>query len=219
MIKICPKCELGKEYSDFTKNKNTKDGLSSWCRICTRSSNKESYYKNHDSRLEHYREYHHANKDKINQYKKEYYVKNKENILELHKEYRVINKDKLSIYYKTYYEDNKDLIREKQKKYYYKTIPAQKERSRKWASKNLAKRAEKSARRRALKLQQTPPNADQNKIDAIYEERTQLNKEAGYIKYHVDHIIPLSKGGLHHEENLRVITATENLSKGDKLID
>ena len=37
-------------------------------------------------------------------------------------------------------------------------------------------------------------------------------------KYHVDHIIPLSKGGLHHPDNLRVITATENLRKHTKLI-
>ena len=37
-------------------------------------------------------------------------------------------------------------------------------------------------------------------------------------QYHVDHIIPLSIGGAHHQDNMRVITAKENLEKKDKYI-
>jgi len=37
-------------------------------------------------------------------------------------------------------------------------------------------------------------------------------------KYHVDHIIPLSKGGEHLPWNLQVLTAEENLIKSNKLI-
>tara|TARA_Y100001937_G_scaffold7693_1_gene9732 strand:+ start:4397 stop:4600 length:204 start_codon:yes stop_codon:yes gene_type:complete len=37
-------------------------------------------------------------------------------------------------------------------------------------------------------------------------------------EYHVDHIIPLSIGGAHHQDNMRVITAKENLEKHDKYI-
>jgi len=36
------------------------------------------------------------------------------------------------------------------------------------------------------------------------------------IKHHVDHIIPLAKGGLHHPSNLQVIPASVNLRKGIK---
>ena len=35
---------------------------------------------------------------------------------------------------------------------------------------------------------------------------------------HVDHIIPLAKGGLHHPRNLRIITAKENIEKRDKIL-
>ena len=44
-----------------------------------------------------------------------------------------------------------------------------------------------------------------------------LNFEAGYIKYHIDHIKPLSRGGLHCINNIRIVNAEINLKKGSKL--
>jgi len=41
---------------------------------------------------------------------------------------------------------------------------------------------------------------------------TELTGEA----YHVDHKKPLSKGGLHHPDNLQVLLGRENLKKGAK---
>ena len=35
-------------------------------------------------------------------------------------------------------------------------------------------------------------------------------------RFHVDHIVPLSRGGFHVYENLRVIPAVDNLRKGNK---
>lgn len=41
-----------------------------------------------------------------------------------------------------------------------------------------------------------------------------LNCPAGYV---VDHIMPLAKGGLHHEDNLQYLPAKVNLQKHDKI--
>lgn len=52
-------------------------------------------------------------------------------------------------------------------------------------------------------------------IKAIYKKCKAIIEETG-IDHHVDHIIPLAIGGAHHQENLRIITAEENLSKHSK---
>lgn len=59
------------------------------------------------------------------------------------------------------------------------------------------------------KLKQTPPDADMAKIKEIY-----MNCPVGF---EVDHIIPISKGGQHHQDNLQYLTISENRSKGNKL--
>ena len=60
--------------------------------------------------------------------------------------------------------------------------------------------------------------AEKVEVRNIYKTCRLLNRKAGVIAYHVDHIIPLAKGGRHHPDNLRIITAEENLKKGAKLI-
>ena len=79
-----------------------------------------------------------------------------------------------------------------------------------------AKQNAKTYRYRARKQNATTPDADHNKILKIYKECEMKTKKTGVV-HHVDHIIPLSKGGLHHHKNLQVITAKENWTKGDRL--
>ena len=50
----------------------------------------------------------------------------------------------------------------------------------------------------------------------FYEEARRLSKETGVL-HHVDHIVPLAKGGLHCQTNLQVLTAVENIQKGDSV--
>lgn len=59
------------------------------------------------------------------------------------------------------------------------------------------------------KKKQTPSDADFDKIKEIY-----LNCPEGY---EVDHIIPVSKGGLHHQDNLQYLTISENRRKNNKI--
>ena len=58
---------------------------------------------------------------------------------------------------------------------------------------------------------------ENKKILEIYKECVRISEETG-IPHHVDHIIPISKGGKHHPDNLQILTATENIRKSNKLL-
>lgn len=68
------------------------------------------------------------------------------------------------------------------------------------------------ARRRARLRNQTPKltQEEQDRIKQIY-----INCPDGY---EVDHIIPISKGGLHHPDNLQLLTISENRRKHNKIV-
>ena len=61
----------------------------------------------------------------------------------------------------------------------------------------------------AKKKSQTPADADQEIIKEIYKNCPD-NME-------VDHIIPISLGGAHHQNNLQYLTPNENKRKGNRV--
>lgn len=69
---------------------------------------------------------------------------------------------------------------------------------------------EATARYAAKKRNQTPPWADLAAIKLFY-----MNCPLGY---EVDHIMPISKGGLHSLENLQYLTISENRKKWCKIM-
>ena len=65
-------------------------------------------------------------------------------------------------------------------------------------------------RYQAKKKNQTPADVDLKALQQIY-----LNCPPGH---EVDHIIPISKGGLHSPENLQYLTISENRRKSNKIV-
>ena len=62
----------------------------------------------------------------------------------------------------------------------------------------------------AKRKNQTPSNVDIQALQNFY-----LNCPIGY---EVDHIVPISKGGLHCLSNLQYLTISENRRKSNKLL-
>lgn len=85
----------------------------------------------------------------------------------------------------------------------YKTVAEAKEVKR-------IRRNEASANYRAKLRNQTPANVDRNAIKEFYKNCP--------IGYEVDHITPISKGGLHSIENLQYLTKNENRRKSAKIM-
>lgn len=88
-----------------------------------------------------------------------------------------------------------------------------------WKARNPGKVAADSMFRHATKLMATPKWVDRQAIDKIYKMAAEVTRNTG-IKHQVDHIYPLrGRGfvGLHVPWNLQILTAKENMSKGNRL--
>jgi hypothetical protein len=91
-----------------------------------------------------------------------------------------------------------------------------------WRKQNRHRLNEHEGRRRATKLNATPSwltQAQRAEIDGIYHFASVMSRLSGE-PHHVDHVVPLQgrrAKGLHVPWNLRVVTAAENLRKGNRL--
>ena len=125
-------------------------------------------------------------------------------------------------YQKKYNTNNKEVNRLRVKKWREENPERNKQTAREWQHKNKHKFAAKTQKRRAAKLNATPPwlNEDHKfMLEEIYELRD-LRSQATGVVHHVDHIVPLrgtAVCGLHVPWNLQVIPATDNIRKGNTL--
>lgn len=74
-----------------------------------------------------------------------------------------------------------------------------------------------SATRRSNVKNAFDQTADIDKINQFYIKAKLLSKQTG-IQHEVDHIVPISKGGKHNENNLQILTMSENRRKGSKYV-
>lgn len=131
-------------------------------------------------------------KECMNEYQKQYHIDNKEKKSEYDKQWHIDNKEERSKYLKQYHIDNKEQRNEYNKQ---------------WAKDNSGKVNANTVKRRAKQLDQTPPNANKELISFYYEVASTM------VDYEIDHIKPLSKGGLHHEDNLQILLKKLNREK------
>ena len=169
-----------------------------------------------------------ANKEKRKAYDRAYYEANKEKISAVHEAYREANKEKKKAWNKAYRAANPEKIKahrkawceankEEIKAYYEANKKKILARNTAYRKAHMEEHCATQAKRRALKKQAILPTTDFELIKNIYKQREATIKERGE-QYQVDHIIPLTIGGAHHQDNMRVITAKENMEKNDKYI-
>ena len=197
-MKICTKCKIEKEFFEFNKNKNLKSGFRSECKKC-QSNN---YKINKDTYLRRNKIWMLNNKEYRVEYKEKYRKNNKENIVEYQKHYHKNNKEYFNKLNSIWYINNKEYVSQRNKKY---------------AKENLHKFKFYNNKRRAMK---------NNQLGEVYIdiERKLLLQQHGqcnycyvslYDKFHLDHWFPLSKGGLHDNNNLQLLCPSCNIKKRD----
>jgi hypothetical protein len=177
------------------------------------------YLANAEKVRENVRKWREDNPERVKENAKRGYVKNKRRWMELQKTRYATSPEarRSKIEANTRYaEKNREAIRESGRLRYHNHKDKYREYRQQYYRENRHLFRAQWSRYRAAR--RTPKWADLNKIAEIYKLAGDLSQASG-VKHHVDHIIPLRGDGvcgLHVENNLRVVPAEVNLSKGNK---
>jgi hypothetical protein len=144
------------------------------------------------------------------------------------------DKEKQKATVKAWRERNRERVRAENNAWYERnrerrllTVKAWRERNRErtaatdkaWVERNREHVIERNRRRRCKKKNASVrlTVSEQKKLFLMEQTRLELQKETGR-KYHIDHILPIVHGGIHHPINLRILEKKENELKQAKLL-
>lgn len=203
--KICNVCEVEKPISEFYVRKGH---VQKYCLACKRERSRSHYRANKQSYKNRAVQWANDNRERRREIVRDHDARNRENI-------------------RAYHEGRKEEVNAVRRQAYAESPEAGRQASNDWYHANKhrldvrAARVEACAVRRRKLDQATPCWANKAAMLAVYEQAQLLNDETG-IEHHVDHIYPINSDevcGLHCEDNLQILTATENVRKSNNLVE
>lgn len=200
--KTCTKCGETKpataEY--FHRAKLGLYGLKAVCTDCIKIETQKRYATNPD-------------------YNRNYYLANSERIKQNVRSYREADPARKKEMDRDYREKNRERVLRRKRTYAAANREREAERARAWRAANPERHRASVMRRRALKLSAEGSHTGED-IRAQYERQKGRCYWCGEkVKgiYHVDHIVPLSRGGSNWPENFVIACSFCNLSRHNKL--
>jgi len=230
-MKICTKCKINKNESEFHKDKYRSDGLANQCKEC---------------RIEKIIEWNNNNKEYRKKVRARWYKKNREREIEKTRVYNATHKEEKIVYGKQYRIDNSYNLKEYDRNRYRKNKKKKLEYNKIYENKRLKEdpnyKIARNLRRRlrdALKSGYKIGSAVRDlgcstlelkkRFESMFYLHPTTNAQMTWENYgngwHIDHIVPLSSFDLTdreqflkacHYTNLQPLWAEENLKKGSK---
>jgi 5-methylcytosine-specific restriction endonuclease McrA len=210
-MKLCTKCNTLHEETKFNKQKAAKDGLYPWCRNCVKEYRslhkdkaKEKLIGKEEERKQYLQEYNLKHKERISTIKREYNMKNAETIKAKRDKFYQDNKDRLHIVAKAKYNRDKEKTIAKTMEY------------RKTEIGKLSHKNSNHKRRTAIKS----GDVTTKELEKLFKDSPLCywcSVDLSTTHSHIDHYMPLIKGGTHTISNLVISCSTCNLQKGTKL--
>lgn len=204
-LKTCTKCGVVHPATPefWYRHKRVSDGLDERCKACSAEAGRKWYNANRERVLERVRQYREANPERVAERCRLHYQANREKKLAYQRQYKDANRERVLEQCRQYYAAN----REKWSEYY-----------RQYREENPEKLAAYSRNRKAREKGNGSFHTAED-IQAQYARQKgkcfYCHKKVGE-DYHVDHVVPLIKGGSNGPENLVVACPACNLSKHAK---
>jgi len=229
-MKRCPGCSETKPREAFNRCLSAASGLQTRCKLCKRRDAANWRSRNREKVRLRKRECYQRTKERICAQRKTQYWSNPEEARAAKKRQRLANpealksasdryskanRDKLAAKCRAYYLNNKERFKEAGLEWREKNPDRRRVNMRRWKKNNPEKVADSSATRRARIAGARVERISRLKI-AIRDNWTchlcGLKVEKPFLS--LDHIIPLSHGGSHTEDNLAIAHVLGNARRG-----
>lgn len=223
--KKCRECGETKSLEEFHVNRRMKDGRQPMCKGCAvaaareRRADMKANPEQYAEQIERRRAADRAESARrredpeyrawMAEYQKGWRANNRERLATYQAEWRKANPETSAAILRRYRDANPDAVREATRRY----IEAHPEEA-------AAQARKASSKRRALKAEAYVDDIDPRDVLTVYGLNCYLCGEDIDLAegMHVDHVIPLSRGGMHSFGNVRPTHPSCNLRKHDKLI-
>jgi 5-methylcytosine-specific restriction endonuclease McrA len=224
-VKRCSKCGEEKELDAFVRNKRSRDGRTSRCKLCTNAYFRENYQRDLERSRAQKRAYAAANREAIN-------AKNAERLREWRKanpelarqqstetsrKFREANPDYHREWYQAHAETERARLRISMQQWRQANPDAERERRRRYR-KNNPEAVKKTERENTYARRARQPYSPE--LARVMAELVQ--QPCAYCgaldNITIDHIVPLSRNGKHEANNLAPACISCNSSKCDRLL-
>jgi 5-methylcytosine-specific restriction endonuclease McrA len=219
--KVCSRCREEKPAADFSPDRRASDGLQTACRACSRAAKKAARDANLDEYRAKERAYVQANKERVYQRNNEYRERHADRVkAKKRKAYERIKNDPDFIARRDAYAvATKDRKREYDREYRNRNRERINKKSAAWRKANPEKRTAIIRGYAAKRRTQVKSGVSTVALAAWCAAQRKVCYWCGAKcpkGYHVDHYVPLSKGGRHDLHNLVIACGPCNLRKNAK---
>lgn len=214
----CTRCELFKDPSFFTKSSKSASGLQSTCKSCMKEYQREWRARNPGKPAEYCARYEARNPERRKALREISGVAYAPRRLELGRILEAKSREKRNAQARARIAQNPEKHNAKGKTWRQANPEKARAIISRWQQQNPGAAKANGARWRKAVVQATPVWANPAKIAEFYDTADALGMWTGEW-YHVDHIVPLAGKtvrGLHCEANLQILTAADNMAKGNR---